>query len=468
MTETERSKTPAAPSRIARVAAKFIALWMAITLAFSGALVLAYCIPTSMIDKHVKQSLSHLAPDNKNYWYMLPGKQTLRLDDYATAVMLNLADHGSSDPIVNAFANPQMSASGKQSQPAILASGIGLPDSELTGHYSRYWHGYLVFLKPLLVFFNLAQIRTLAMASFSFLLLVATALLARREGVGVAIGFALPFFLLNYWTAIYSPPLSAPFWIGLLASLYVIVKTRRGYDLLAVGEASRWALRMFAIGALTVYFDFLTAPLITLGMPLALLLVLSRRSLTRSDLLRTLGLVIGCCATWALGYFGLWVTKWALATAITPYNIFEDAASQASIRLDTYTSERKIQSVTRLDSLMANVRVMGNAAIPMLLLPFAVYAYALIRRAVKRDWVAPPACVVAAIVILAILPAIWYVVLVNHSVQHYWFTYREFLVTLSCLYLLAGACIDDALSHPWLAALWQVRRGRLPKDTPVR
>lgn len=47
-----------------------------------------------------------------------------------------------------------------------LACALGVANTESEGFincYPRYWHGYMIFLKPLLCIFDIAQIRLLMM-----------------------------------------------------------------------------------------------------------------------------------------------------------------------------------------------------------------------------------------------------------------------------------------------------------------
>ena len=72
--------------------------------------------------------------------------------------------------------------------------------------YGKYWHGYLVFLRPLLTLLDYGKIRVLNGIVLTILLVIALYLLARRLSVGIALCFAC------CCASLPSVPLH-PFWI---------------------------------------------------------------------------------------------------------------------------------------------------------------------------------------------------------------------------------------------------------------
>lgn len=64
-------------------------------------------------------------------------------------------------------------------------------DVEESFEYARYWHGYLVFLRPALVIFNIGQIRTILIVTFIMLLIIFMAVLIKNIGVLYGILIAL-------------------------------------------------------------------------------------------------------------------------------------------------------------------------------------------------------------------------------------------------------------------------------------
>ena len=131
-------------------------------------------------------------------------------------------------------------------------------DNKLT--CPRYWHGFVLFLKPMFVFFNLGetyQINTLIRCALCF------------------------------------------------TTLLLIHKKDKAY----VGS--------FLV--LLSFLDFLTYPPIAFVVPLCYVLVFSEQ-----DLLHNLLASIRYGIAFLLGYAGMWVSKWILASLFTDENVIAE------------------------------------------------------------------------------------------------------------------------------------------------
>lgn len=71
------------------------------------------------------------------------------------------------------------------------------------------------------------------------------------------------------------------------------------------------------IGMLTSFFDFLTYPLFTLGMPLILISVLGTFSSVQK-----LCDIVKNSIFWGIGYGGMWCGKWMVGSILTGDNLF--------------------------------------------------------------------------------------------------------------------------------------------------
>lgn len=137
--------------------------------------------------------------------------------------------------------------------------------------YARYWHGYLVILKPLLL---LTSFNTIRLLNSALQLLLAGCVVmgfCRRDAMPLAMGFLLSLPFLFFVSTYASLSLSICFYvmtISLLAQL--------GLDPLLVRKGM-YGQFFLVVGMATSYFDFLTYPLVTLGFPLCVFLYLHGR-----------------------------------------------------------------------------------------------------------------------------------------------------------------------------------------------
>lgn len=140
-----------------------------------------YCIPTDSMEKKLEESAVLLEREGMYPRPMLD--EGSQLDNFTDSIMLNTAGHpnGSDNAFVASLRSGNYSS--KKSNPVetfvymYKEKGTDVYDT----YYPRYWHGYLLFLKPLLFFFNLGNIRYILMFVQLGLFVLIIAKLAMRE-----------------------------------------------------------------------------------------------------------------------------------------------------------------------------------------------------------------------------------------------------------------------------------------------
>ena len=150
---------------------------------------------------------------------------------------------------------------------AAVAHGVG-KDAEPAYSYGRYWHGYLVLLKPLLLFCSYMDIRMLNVLAQGTLLLYLLLQLKKSGARCIpALGAALA--VLQAWLL----PLCLQYstaCLTALAAMCLLVRFQSHF------EKDGVVLFFLGTGMVTSYVDFLTYPLITFGLPCVLWLMLEK------------------------------------------------------------------------------------------------------------------------------------------------------------------------------------------------
>ena len=277
--------------------------------------------------------------------------------------------------------------------------------------YARYWNGYLLLLKPLMLFFNLSQIRTMDMA-VQFLLLFALLILSfRRGGLRLAVPLALAFLSLNPVSTALSLQYSS---IYLLTLVFLIA-------MLALKSwEKQWGYGLFLfLGIGTAFFDFLTYPAAAVGLCLGVQVVMGKQ-----DARTTLARAVGSGAAWAFGYGGMWAGKWLAASLITGENVLSEAVSQAQYRSGGQIAGSEGSGSASFFAVAGkNLSVYGSAAgILVLLLIIAVLLWLLIGR---HGRLRPQAGQTVGLCLVFLVPFVWYFLVRNHSMVHYWMTHRN-------------------------------------------
>lgn len=376
-------------------------------------LIIVYSIPIDLIENNVSESLAAIQEET---WYPTSYLQGTIIDNFTVAIMLNEAVYDVSNPITDSLLNYYGRTDSQD--PIEWLAGLLNGQSHDAISYGRYWNGYLVLLKPLMTLFNIYEIRSLLQTIF-ILSYLAFAVMSfskmRRFGIAVVAISAISLAPFGAFDAVEVLPFSFSFIIAMIGMTAML---RSKLDSRTI------AIAFFILGAATVYLDFLDNPILTWGMPLIVLL--SRSYFEEHDIwtfLRVAGISV---LFWIIGYGGIWLSKWILATLVTGTNVIGDAAAAVSFRISS------IDSVyySPLEAIKANMlHLHGYYKIVLLLLAISsiLCIVALIANRRKLCF-----CMVV-IIAVSVTPIVWYAVLANHSYIHQGFTYRNLIITFFSL-----------------------------------
>jgi len=395
-------------------------------------LVLAYCLPTEKISENVAEAAVAFANEGpyrqlnfgggtkEIYNFMdsmqLSGNSTQ--DNFTDAIILLNAENTNDENVFLEALKVNRVTSGDQlPTDTLIALHTGAEQEYETGSYARYWHGYLVLLKPLLLIFSYQQIRyILSLVQLGLVAAVIWLLAARGKGI-YCVPVVLTYFFLN--PAVCSLSLQyTPILVLTMTELVVILLREKQY----AGDKGLWLYHFFFAGCLTSYFDFLTYPLVTLGVPVIFLL-----SQYEENWKEGLKELLGCCCLWGTGYVAMWAGKWTLASLITGENVWGEAINSISYRTASGAAELGASEIGRLDVIGRNLTA-NKFSFILILIAFAVcLALSLFRNLLRfKSKYIPTA-------LAGLLPFAWYLVVSNHSVVHSWMTFRTLAVFVYAL-----------------------------------
>lgn len=393
-------------------------------------LVLIYCLPVDSARAHVEESLYEMVevendPDGDALRKKIIGIK----DNFTDCLMVqntlervegkNLWEHAMYGYHYDLGNEPTWMT--EKSLVAFLRQGS---EGMYLREYSRYWHGYLVYLKPLLMCMSWKNVETFLLIFQIILLLAVLGLSCYRKKLylGLAIVCTLLFMKpLRIW---FSLTLSDCWTIALAAVIIMLLF----YDKL---EEKKWHEELFLLaGILTVYVDFLTYPIVTLGVPLCAWLVLS--SETCGGWRKQLCRAFWNCACWAVGYIGMWGMKWVIADITCRTGTLRSAAWAVIFRaepLDGYGSvftgiSRTFRSVLQqYDSAAYGIGFGVIAAAALVSVAMCLV------KARSANWGVTIVCLALA----ALLPVGWLSVTQNHTAIHCEYTFRIAGVTVMAL-----------------------------------
>lgn len=365
-----------------------IVFFIMIVLFFLG-MVIVHCIPATLISDNVILSLEQL--NSEGGW-----PQILFFNNAA------ILDNGTD--ILMVKSNLEYSGNALY----LAMDNVG---------YSRYWHGYQIYLRPLLMFFSYAEIRYLSVMVFFILLFFCFIRLRHLLGIKTALTFLISILSVN----IIIIPISLQYvsCFNIAFSLILLLSIN------SVSNSTYAPLVFMCIGMVTNFIDFLTVPIITLGLPLIVFLLINFKK-GEESWKRNFTIIIKLSVAWLLGYGLCWVSKWTLSSLFTGKNVFKDAMNTIVFRT---MGNEEYPVVSRFEIIKLNMtrfKVQSKSLIWFLLIVvLTLIVLACIYRVNKQKYLNA-----SLFVIIAAFPYVWYLILANHSQIHTWFTYRGQIVAV--------------------------------------
>ena len=138
----------------------------------------AYSIPSTQLTTQANQSRAILKQEGVLWMQNAALTGGAHYDNYTTYHMLNIAVQSVDNPFLDAVSS--RCYQGSDPDDGLMHAIAG----ENNAAYQRYWHGYVTFLRPLLIFFDVKQIRLICQTLFFVLLAAVVARLTARIRMG--------------------------------------------------------------------------------------------------------------------------------------------------------------------------------------------------------------------------------------------------------------------------------------------
>ncbi len=386
-------------------------------------------LPTDGMRKHITESTKVMEQEG-DYHEVIPGVLSSRLDNFTDSIMLVSSAHQENAGLIERAMNVyRVRYEGKTPSETLVLYGNGV-EGYSSGDYSRYWHGYQIILKPLLMFLNYQEIRYLNICLQLLLVLGVVIQLAERKMKIYILPYLFMIFSLMPASIGLSLQFSSIFYIA-NGAVYVLL---RWWEMLK--EKKQFLVFFMITGMLTSFMDFLTYPLVTLGVPIVFYFALSSKDTFVQNLIETIKYSI----VWAVGYIGMWAGKWIIGSVLLRKNIITDAINAL---LNRTSSETADATFTHWDVVERNLDVMFGTPIKILFLGtlLLLMCYLVVRTICDRKNYFGN----YHYLLIACMPIAWYIVTGNHSYMHFWFTYRELAIlilgVLMWAFVNVGKCL---------------------------
>ena len=382
-------------------------------------LINVYALSTGKMISHVKESREDLLEEGDR---MKWGGYLTYSDGFTDSIMISKAIYNGSGSLAEkSMMNYGIQAEGYSTMTEQLIAALDGTGNTYVKDYPTYWHGYLAVLKPLLMFFNIGEIRMINMILQTILLVMCVILVYENLGRRYLAALIPGILFMNPVTAAISFQFATMYYI-LLITLIIMLMYR-----VKLSEKQTYSYLFLVCGMACAFFDFLTVPVVALGIPLVFFILMEGVK-NFADGIKEL---ITKSLAWSLGYIGMWSGKWVLASIITKSNIIQKALEQIRYRSGSEFYKNEGDVFGRLDGIKENLTVLGNNP---LVLGFIIAAALVIIMGIFTKRTKNVSRKEAAILlIIALYPFAWYIAALNHSALHSFITWRDLSVTVTAV-----------------------------------
>lgn len=414
---------------------KYILIFITTLLILFTTLAITAKIPKSSIEENLQESVEFFKK-NSGIEESLKRRDYTFLHYYADTIILNIIYCiDSSKPIQSImWANYYEEFKADINNDFIT---VVEEQKEPNQQYVRYWHGSMVILRPLLTILNIEQIYLLnkiVMYSLAIILFI----LLFRKSKKLSIVYLLAMIMIAFPIVPFCLEYSWTFYIMLITSIIAIQIEKRGDKGLFV--------LFFITGILTCFFDFLTTEIITLMVPILLVLFIRKEENRLTNFKETSKFMLKSCALWGIAYIAMWFSKWILASIILKINAMDYVKEQAMLRINGLQGIKSKQEMY-LGALYNNWHALYPINIikrksdlwKMAGIFLAVVAVLLDWKNMKSKWFS------ILMLIIGLTPYMRYLVLANHSYRHYFFTFREEIITVMAITFIIIDCLNYRL-----------------------
>ena len=235
-------------------------------------------------------------------------------------------------------------------------------------------------------------------------------LLNKRFHKNVAIIFGLSLLCSGYFSVSFSLE-SSPVFLTMMISSIILLKR--------IDKIKDFSLYLFIIACIANFVDYLTVPLITLGM-LCCLYILKLLE-NGKDWKYCARFLIFHSIVWITGYACTWVSKWILydLTIESFESMLNIGFTQSFYRM-TRDNDYALGETNYFNTIY---KILSNSSFFILISLWIMMAINKFKINIEKfNKNAIP------FLLLSLLPVGWYIVLANHTMLHAYFTYRHSLV----------------------------------------
>lgn len=417
---------------------KYFKVWFFLFFLFLLFKIFAYMLPDDGIRRHVSESYQIMIEEGLYPKIGYPTDDiriSQQIDGYTDAIYLNVAYEAGAHDVISAVAADYCGGAGEDplAQLGYRIDHIG----ENVTVYGRQWFGAMTYIRPLLVLFNLAEIRYMLQIVFWLLLIISYRMLSVRLNNKIAMSFLLGMLSIAPFAIGFSFNILNVFLVVFIMIIVICCKYRKGNDI---------GIYLFLTGALTAYLDLFLTPFVSFGVISLIMLYYDYILNGTNSIGHWIISVVKCALSWVIGYFSIWIAKWIYGSVVLNENMFLNAwmemknASGGSVPWGPSTKLGYITESLKLNFskvfpynyyliIKDESELIANSIVIILFVILFVYW---LKNRVKIGEVK----IIIAILAVTVSPYVYYIIMHFHTYVHYWVEYRYQCIVIMGITLL--------------------------------
>ena len=293
---------------------------------------------------------------------------------------------------------------------------------EVSQTYTRYYHGYLTLYRPLLLFLNITQIRWFLTGILTALFAWLMFILYKKFDLKTLLIFFGVFLSFGYFGLGQSLENTPLFIVLVISLIYLLIKIDKF-------DEKKLMYFLFVVASITNFVDFLTAPVLTLMMPLIVYFLYNREKYKEIKFKEIVILLIKFGIVWGFGYALTWISKAILVEIL--YNGFgiSSLISQSMFRIGGEITD---YSYRVLHNLGFGIQIVLICALTT---SIALSLFNLLK--IRKQNLIKTIKEYRLIVFTSLIGIAWLLVLYNHTTYHFdLFPYRNLIAPMIVLFLI--------------------------------
>ena len=399
-------------------------------------LVLTALIPKEAIKENCKKSAEFFY-EKDLFPYIVENQFNTKQDNYADTILVNIMYHIREENLLFSLVESSY-YQGEEENVNVRFWKAVQEEKEPNVEYFRYWHGMMIFLRPLFLFTDIQGVRGILGIFLGILTLITCGFLIKKQEKALGISFLLGNILIQSWMCAMSIEYISTFLVMntvTIITIFLCDKYKNNREELN----KKIGLLMCGSGVVTCFLDFLTTETLTVTIPLFIALVFTYRNQQLGEVKREILGLFSRGMIWAISYGAMFFLKWGLASVFLGKEAFQKAVESAGVRmvgavtlgntnLDPQATflQRLLGALGRNQGSLFPFREEMKMGIAILLFIGVVFLWFSVIYLFRGKNFSGKMIFLS--LILGIVPYLRYMVLANHAYIHYFFTYRAQLI----------------------------------------